>query len=38
MGWRDVLVLDYRHLRAMGINMVADHIDGTRNHNQVVIW
>ncbi|CDU13036.1 hypothetical protein VCR17J2_400031 [Vibrio coralliirubri] len=36
MGRRDVLIPDYRNLRAVGINMVTDHIDGTGNHNQVV--
>ncbi|CDU00706.1 hypothetical protein VCR14J2_290076 [Vibrio coralliirubri] len=38
MGGRDVLIPDYRDLRAVGIYMVTDHIDGTGNYNQVVIW
>ncbi|CDT47713.1 hypothetical protein VCR20J5_320028 [Vibrio crassostreae] len=36
MGRRNVLVLDYRHLRALGVNMVTNHLDGAGDHYQVV--
>ncbi|CAH6854832.1 conserved hypothetical protein [Vibrio chagasii] len=37
MGWRNVPVLDNRNLRALGIDMVTNHLDGTGDHNQVVV-
>ena len=33
MGGGDVPLPDYRHLRALGIDLVANDIDGARNHH-----